>query len=438
MRITAFHAADGDCVLLSTATTDAAGAPSEHHLLIDGGRATSFRDEARDTVYALGRIDVVCVSHIDDDHISGIVAMIEDAVAWRVHRFREAEGLPSTAPPFPEPPEIGEIWHNALFELVGDDLEPEVQPILATVAGLLMGAGDPALADLGRRFDRLATGERSAMELSRRISDRQLAIQRNRPADKPMLRRAPGSFLRVGPLTIRILGPTEDDLERLRASWRAWIERSSEALGKLQRELLDDEQRLGTLSAPIVASPLLGAALGDGVASVTEPNLASLMLLVQEKGGGRLLLTGDGISSEILDGLRHVGKLDAAGRIHVEVLKVQHHGALANVDEPFVAAVTADDYLFCGNGAHHNPELEVVEALALARLTGRAGGAPLGPATPFRFWFTSSARTPGLAADRRDHMAALETLVARVKADHDPAGRFSFTFIDRGAITLEA
>jgi hypothetical protein len=182
---------------------------------------------------------------------------------------------------------------------------------------------------------------------------------------------------------------------------------------------------------------LLVAGLGDDVSEVTEANLASLMLYVQEKGGGRLLLTGDGVSTEILDGLRHLGKLDDLGRIHVEVLKVQHHGALANVDEPFAAAVTADEYLFCGNGSHHNPEADVVEALALARLTGRAGGAPVGPATPFRFWFTSSPRTPGLSVDRKEHMTELETLVARIKADHDPTGRFSFSFIDRGATILE-
>ena len=41
-------------------------------------------------------------------------------------------------------------------------------------------------------------------------------------------------------------------------------------------------------------------------------------------------------------------KFDAAGRIHVDVLKVQHHGATANVDDAFVRAVTADHYVFCG------------------------------------------------------------------------------------------
>jgi beta-lactamase superfamily II metal-dependent hydrolase len=81
-----------------------------------------------------------------------------------------------------------------------------------------------------------------------------------------------------------------------------------------------------------------------------------------------VLLIGDGVSSAILDGLTHHGELDADSRIHVNVLKVQHHGATANVMQAFVEPVTADRYVFCGNGAHHNPELEVGEAFAKTRL----------------------------------------------------------------------
>jgi hypothetical protein len=50
------------------------------------------------------------------------------------------------------------------------------------------------------------------------------------------------------------------------------------------------------------------------------------------------------------------------------VLKVQHHGALAIVTQEFVGYVAADHYLFWGKGAHSDPEMEVVEAFARARL----------------------------------------------------------------------
>lgn len=436
MRIRAFHASDGDCVLVSTTTTHSGDAATENHLLIDGGRAGSYRQNVRDTISQLDQIDIVCVSHIDDDHIAGVVAMIDDVVAWRIHDYRLRKQLATTQPSFPRPPDLGEIWHNSLFDLLGEDLEPIVQPAMTTAAGIFASSQDPAVARLGYRFDNLATGERSAMELSRRISRRQLNIQRNRPADQLMRRRSPRSYRRVGPMTIRILGPSEEAVADLRDAWRKWIEEHDEALIKLQREMLQDEERLGTLASAVVAQPLVRASLGEGVSGVSAPNVASLTLLITEKGGPTVLMTGDATSPELLDGLRHYKKLDN-GRIHVDLLKVQHHGAKANVDRDFVGSVTATNYLFCGNGASGNPEPEVVSAFAEARLTGLGGGPPLRPGEEFKFWFTSSRSTKGIGADRQSHMGGIEELVRNIKGDLDGDDLFSFEFLDNGHLTID-
>jgi len=199
--------------------------------------------------------------------------------------------------------------------------------------------------------------------------------------------------------------------------------------------MLLDEDRLGMLSPSIVANPMLDTALGEGLKSVTAANLASLMLLVEE-GTGSVLLTGDGVSQEIIDGLAHHGKLDGNQRIHVNVLKVQHHGAKGNVEAKFVKAVTADHYVFCGNGAHHNPEKEVVEAFAKARLEGIDGSAPVGPATPFKFWFSSSSETPGLTAARKQHMKAIEDTVAALREDHTTQ-MLAPTFLEDGNFEID-
>jgi hypothetical protein len=155
------------------------------------------------------------------------------------------------------------------------------------------------------------------------------------------------------------------------------------------------------------------------------------MLLVEE-GAATALLTGDGVSTEILEGLARHNRLDANGRIHVNVLKVQHHGALANVETKFVKQVTADNYVFCGNGAHKNPEIEVVEAFAKARLTGIDGDPPVGPATPFKFWFTSSPETPDTtqAKSRQKHMKKVSDAVAALRAGNE--ARMEATFIKDG------
>ena len=77
---------------------------------------------------------------------------------------------------------------------------------------------------------------------------------------------------------------------------------------------------------------------------VTTPNLASLMFHVRD-GNRTLLLTGDGHADDVLKGLAQRNLLDANGKLHVDVLKVPHHGAEFNMSVPFAQAVTADHYI---------------------------------------------------------------------------------------------
>ena len=439
MKLRVFHASDGDCLLLSS------GDNTPRRILIDGGRSTSYQRNTRDFLGGLragnAKIDIICVSHIDDDHITGVLQLVEDEIAWRAFEFQQEDDPDQPPPTVARPPEIGEVWHNGLFHLVGDQIAPSVEGVLESVATVLAGAPSEELKELASELDALATGEQASMELSRRLSPEQLGIALNPHGDGPLMKRGTsdtargGDTVTLGPLKISVLGPSDDDIEKLRLGWQKWLDQNKKALRELQAEMLEDEERLGTLSPRIVANPMLETALGEGLKGVTPANLASLMLLVEE-GTATVLLTGDGVSQEILDGLAHHGKLDENQRIHVNVLKVQHHGAKANVEAKFVKAVTADHYVFCGNGAHHNPEKEVVEAFAKARLVGIDGSAPVGPPTPFKFWFTSSSETPGLTAPRKQHMKAIEDTVAALRQDHT-AQMLASTFLRDGNFEID-
>lgn len=430
MKIKAFHAGDGDCLLLS-ATNQRTG--KDYNVLVDGGRKGQFREHARDEIYKLDQLDLVYVSHIDDDHISGTLVLVDDIVRWRVHERRLDTKKRTRKPRFPRPPKIKEIWHNSLFELVGEDLEPEIPGALATTTRLLLARSPTRNVwnDLGLRMDNLAAGERSSMELSRRISDRQLKIPRNRPRHTTMVE---GRYRqnRIGPFTVSVLGPTEDAVEDLRAEWREWLTKNKKAMRDLQAKMLEDEEEMGTLASTAVANPLLESALGEG--SITEPNLASLTLRVTADGK-TLLLTGDGSSEDVLKGLEANRRVGVGKPIHFDALKVQHHGALANVTEEFVRRVTADHYIFCGNGAHHNPEAEVVERMALARL-GTEDDDPIGPPQPFKFWFTSSSETPDLTDPRVKHMGEIEMLVKHIASQHAP-NQFDFEFLKEGHFEID-
>jgi len=441
MKVTAFHAADGDCCLIESSK-----AP-KRRILIDGGRKAAYEANVRDVLGALRtdgvKLDLVCVSHIDDDHISGVLRLVEDEVEWRKFEFLKKSKPTKKPPALARPPKIGEVWHNGLFRLVGDESGHSTQPVLSTMATILAGSDNPGVRQVASDLDDLVNGELSSMELTRRLSTEQLGIPLNPRSNGRLVKRSASGPLKksesvaFGSLKLRLLGPSQDDIDNLRVKWQEFIAKSKTALKNLHAAMLADEQRLGTLSPRIVANPILDQSLGEGLSQVTEANLASLMLLVEE-GGATALMTGDGVSSEIIEGLKRHKKLDTAGRMHVNLLKVQHHGAKANVDEAFVRTVTADNYLFCGNGAHTNPELEVVEAFATARLRGFDGGGPLGPARPFKFWFTSAATTPDTTKtqNRRKHMTAVRDLVTSLRQGHT-AKMQAPTFLKNGHFTIE-
>jgi hypothetical protein len=428
VKLRAFHGSDGDCLLL-------ASGDGEHSLLIDGGRSGPFTKNASPVLAAMRGadrpLDLICVSHIDDDHISGILTLVEDELAWRVFEF-QSEFQPDDAeePDHPRPPEISTVWHNALFELVGEEMELQVAEGLATHASLLLGSSEVGMRQLAESLDNLATGEAASLELSRRLSAEQLGIPVNPQADGGLLLRGgPGEIVELGDVELRVLGPSEDDVERLRGSFQTWLDNNAARLAKIRAELAADED---DLSAAVAANPTLAASLGQGVEGVTPPNLASIMLYATE-GDQSVLLTGDGVSSEILEGLEHHELLADDGTCHVTVLKVQHHGALANVTEEFVRRVTGDHYVFCGNGRHENPEIEVIEAFAQARLEGFDGGDPLGPDAPFKFWFTSSPASD-LTASQKEHMEAVAGLVETLVADS--AGRLEAEFLEDGSFEV--
>lgn len=428
MKLRAFHGADGDCLLLTSGD-------GEHALLVDGGRSGAFARNASPVLAAMreaGRqLDLVCVSHIDDDHISGILTLVEDELAWRVFEFQsEFDPEEAEEPDRGRPPEIAAVWHNALFELVGEEMELQVAEGLSTNASLLLGSGETGMRELAESLDNLATGEAASLELSRRLSAEQLGIPVNPEAGGGLLLRGgAGELVELGDVELRVLGPSEDDVVRLRDSFQRWLDENAARLTRIRAELADDEE---DLSAAIAANPMLAASLGQGVESVTPPNLASIMLYASESEES-ILLTGDGVSSEILGGLDHHGLLADDGTCHVTVLKVQHHGALANVTDEFVRRVTADHYLFCGNGRHENPEIEVIEAFARARLQGLDGGDLLGPDEPFKFWFTSSPESD-LTVSQKEHMEAVAALVETLVAGS--GGRLEAEFLEAGSFEV--
>ena len=95
-------------------------------------------------------------------------------------------------------------------------------------------------------------------------------------------------------------------------------------------------------------------------------NLSSIVFLA-ETNGKRMLLTGDARGDKILEGLEKLKLLKPRGKIHVDILKVPHHGSSRNMEPNFFERIIADYYVFSGNGEHGNPDRETLQMLSDTR-----------------------------------------------------------------------
>ena len=410
MRLRVFQANDGDCLLLTSS--------DNRHMLIDGGRSGSYIEHVSKTVSALGELDVVCVSHIDADHITGILAMLESEVDWRIHLHekanpplgRKAKGEPAEL----RPSKIREIWHNGFGDQLGDSAD-DVSSMLSLAARTQLSFADADMLPRNLFLADLALGEKQAIELTHRIGADQLNIPLNKHfGGKLIIAGVELSKYQLGNINIQVIGPFKSDVTKLRKKWKKWVDKHKSAIKELEIEMEDDANRLGANEADTFLGNThriqsSAGQFGDRD-SISAPNLASIMLLAEEAGGS-VLLTGDGSSDDIEKGLKAQGKLDAKGRCHVDVLKVPHHGAAANVSTEFFKNVIADHYVFCGNGSHTNPEVEVINLIADAR-TGSVAKRSKHPNTANAFDLHFNC-TPALAGTkkRKKHMDKLEARV---------------------------
>lgn len=335
----AVKAKHGDSLLLRY------GKPASPHLIvIDGGpsgvygseqapgplrrRLLALRDErSKDKPLP---IKLLMVSHIDDDHIGGVLELTRELANL------DKEGK---APPFL----IKGLWHNSFNDILGDEGDELFKTVGGAAKSVSVGQS-PATAGLPKHEAMVVASVPQGRQLREDASALAIRINTSPPVKGLVCAsddRATVVDMGDG-LTFTVLGPKLSQLKNLRKSWDKEIKRLKKA-GKL------DEAN--------------AAAFGD---DRSVYNLSSIIVLA-ECGGKTMLLTGDSLCDHILSGLESAGKLPPGGSLHVDLLKLPHHGSMRNINQRFFERVTADHYVISANGRDDNPDLGTLEALTAAR-----------------------------------------------------------------------
>jgi len=257
-------------------------------------------------------------THVDCDHSSGVLEWFGE--------LRQQQVAARSAVAAPEA-----WWHNAFGQTVGAGMESDLQRVLTSA-----GPAAAAMENTRSLLQAIAEGHQL------RLNAVALGIPINPGFGDGVVRTGQGVPPLSSGLSVHVVGPSQETIDDLREEWIAWL----------------DER-----SASTDAKDAYAAATADR----SLPNFSSIMLLV-EADGRSILLTGDGRGDHLLQGLAAADLLDVDSALHVDVLKLPHHGSARNISRAFFETVTADTYIVSANGRHGHPDLAtliwLVEAAA--------------------------------------------------------------------------
>jgi len=293
VRLDMLPGIDGDALLLQYTVPPGRPGAGTRRILIDGGRAGSYALFAPRLAGPDGNrpaLDLVVVTHVDQDHVLGILALLDD----------------------PDRPEIRDVWFNGYDHLVGDGFE-----------------------HFGPRDGELLTDAIEHQQLGWNAAFARRSILAGRSAE-PF---GDGSVFTV-------LSPDRDQLRRLEPVWAKECARHGLIPGV-------DPVPPAPSGFEAFGSPDIEALAATPFSPDSSRTNATSIGFLFEYSGVRLVFTGDGGDARLAASLRPLAEA-AGGRLRIDALKVAHHGSAANLSRELLDLIDCPRYLISTSGARHN------------------------------------------------------------------------------------
>ena len=324
VKFEALRAKYGDSLMLHYGSDD-----DRQLVLIDGGPDTVWDETLKprlDQLRAERNLDddqplqiaLLMVSHLDSDHITGILKLM---------RLLAAD---------PKAPyNVKKAWVNTFEDLTGEKPAAGTSFGAADIAALPATPLGAALAQTKSGIELASIGQ--GRELRNLINE--LVLQNNQPFNDLVTVDSPRNPAVINGLKLTVVAPSKTNIDALKDNWAKNVK------------------------------PKLQEAKHAEVADYVDRsvyNLSSIVVLA-EIDGKRILLTGDGRGDHALAGLKEKGFLDANGKMEVDILKLPHHGSERDVKIDYFQAIHAKHYVISANGKFSNPDLPTLKMISDAR-----------------------------------------------------------------------
>jgi beta-lactamase superfamily II metal-dependent hydrolase len=286
----------GDSILVSHE-----GASGTVNILIDGGTSTTFKHGPRqrydgalckvlDELKNKGQhIDLAVLTHIDDDHIHGLIKA-----------FERPDYLSKL---------VKSIWFNS-SRLITQHFNAAEIP-----------ENNILLAD-----DSPQTSGRQGKEFEALLDE--IGCDRT-----PLIK--VGQVHNLGPFKLTVLSPSQNQLERLLHKWPSEEESGATAAHDNDYDLSLEE--------------IWGA---DEFKSDSSVYNGSSIAFLLEVDNTKMLFLGDAHDHLVVESLRELG-FNEKNKLHLDLVKVSHHGSQYNISSEFLSLLQSSRYIISTNGSRH-------------------------------------------------------------------------------------
>ena len=332
-------AQEGDCFLIAV--------DNKYHILVDGGTPYTYRHYLKSRLIKLAEdkkvIDLLIVTHVDNDHIGGIIPFIKE------------NGNASNPQIIP----VKEVWHNSYRHLQFDKngkLEFREKEILKSIVA--KGAMEEHIKNNDESVKDISGYQGTTLAgLLYSNGYNWNTISNNLPIKK-------GVFQEIDKnIHIKVIAPQDNELEELGKVWKKQLMQKKHSFLFSDELLFDDayEYYMRFLREPFIEAREISymkeeeniekLAYKEYPSDISVVNNSSICFEIDYKGT-LLLFLGD----------KSVGSLDMnLIKEKYALLKVPHHGSNNNYSIEFAKKVHADVYLLSTNGRkYQHPDKEMV------------------------------------------------------------------------------
>jgi beta-lactamase superfamily II metal-dependent hydrolase len=300
MKIKFLPAFNGDCILISFKNEG-----KNINILIDGGVPRAYqrhlKPELQNIIKKDENIDLLIVTHIDDDHIGGIKELYQDTAINKDF--------------------IKQVWFNS-GNLLSDYFNTPTDP--ARAVSIIKDNQTSMSVGQGNTLEKALIEEKSnwVQELIR-VSESKINFQG---------------------LSITVLSPNEEQLKRLHNHWETEMIKNV----KMSKEHDDFN---------ISISELVNRKFNEDKAI---PNGSSIALLL-EADNKSVLLLGDAHPSVISNSLEKLKLASEENKLKINLVKVSHHASKGNTSPKLLSLIECNKFIISTDGSQHGlPDKEAI------------------------------------------------------------------------------